>query len=118
MPSLGAEGEAHAARFLKEQGFKLIKRNYKCPAGEVDIIAREGETLVFVEVKTRGGKGFGLPQESVDFRKQRRLVRAALFYLGGLSSQPLVRFDIVALCRIEGKFEVEHICDAFGMETH
>jgi putative endonuclease len=115
MRSLGDRGERQAVRFLKEQGYIIIKRNYKCPPGEVDIIARDGETLVFVEVKTRSGTGFGLPQEAVDRRKQKRLVNIAYHYIGRFAEPPPVRFDIVAVMKGEdGGFRLEHFPDAFS----
>jgi putative endonuclease len=117
MRSLGADGERRAVRFLKKLGYQIVKRNYKCPPGEVDIIARDGETLVFVEVKARSGTGFGLPQEAVDRRKQRRLVNVAFHYIGRLSEQPPVRFDIVTVMQgRDGSFRVEHFPDAFGRQ--
>ncbi len=116
MPSFGARGEVVAARHLRENGFNILKRNYKCPAGEVDIIAREGETVVFVEVKARSGTGFGLPCEAVDRRKQERLIRIAHHYLSRLDEQPPARFDVVSVMRKSDRtYRIEHIRDAFGM---
>jgi len=117
MRSLGDSGERQAVQFLKKQGYQIVKRNYKCPSGEVDIIARDGETLVFVEVKTRTGTAFGLPQEAVDRRKQKKLVNVAFHYIGRLKEPPSMRFDIITVMQgEEGDFRLEHFPDAFDME--
>ena len=78
---LGRRGEAIAVSFLKRQGYKIIERNYRSKLGEIDIIAREKDNIVFVEVKTRRSDDFGLPQEAVSYRKQYRLTKIALGYL-------------------------------------
>lgn len=115
MLSLGRRGESRAARYLKGLGYRIIRRNYKSPSGEVDIIAMDGETLVFVEVKARKGDSFGSPGEAVGPRKQKKIIEAALFYMGSLRSQPPARFDVVGI-RLRGwRAEVEHIKDAFGL---
>lgn len=79
--ALGAYGEEVAAAYLCEQGYTLIERNFRCPLGEIDIIAKKRLDLVFVEVKTRRSTLFGLPQEAVGAHKQRQLMRAAQWYL-------------------------------------
>jgi putative endonuclease len=95
---LGKIGERHAARFLSKAGFAIVARNYRTPLGEIDIVARDGETLAFIEVKTRSSRAFGLPQEAVDCRKQRQLIRAAQVFLKA-HGEPAVpcRFDVVAV---------------------
>ena len=112
----GQIGEAAAAAFLAEQGMQIIKRNYRCPLGEIDIIARDGRELVFVEVRTRSSSTFGTPKETVDQRKQMRLRCLAAYYLSrpGLDKQPC-RFDVVAVCldRREKVAKLEHIRGAF-----
>jgi len=113
--ALGKWGEAAAAKFLRKRRMKILARNVRTPVGEIDIIAREGNTLVFVEVKTRRSGLFGLPQEAVGPTKQRQLRRAAQWYLGdghGKGLQP--RFDVVAVRVGENGPEIEHIPDAFG----
>jgi len=95
---LGRLGEDRAVRYLQREGFEILQRNYRSPFGEIDIIAREEETLVFVEVKTRSTKAFGLPQEAVNRRKQRQLIRTAQAYLGEKGGVlPPCRFDVIAL---------------------
>jgi putative endonuclease len=78
---LGQRGEALAARRLEAEGYRLLERNYRCPAGEVDLVAMDGECLVFVEVRTRRGDLWGTPEESVTRAKQLRLVQVAEHYL-------------------------------------
>lgn len=73
----GQEQEAKAACFLKTQGYQILERNYRCKKGEIDLIAREGQYLVFVEVKYRSTNESGLPEEAVDLRKQRQISRVA-----------------------------------------
>jgi len=113
MKSLGDRGEKLAAGFLKKSGLKILKRNYTSPTGEIDIIARDGDTVVFVEVKTRTDDQFGPPEQAVGGRKQQKIRTAALHYLQGLKEQPAARFDIVSIYVRGDKEEVEHIKDAF-----
>ena len=114
--SLGRWGEDEAVRFLRRVGMKIVARNLRTPVGEIDIIARHGRTLVFIEVKTRRGAAFGTPQEAVGPFKQRQILRTAQWYLAsgaGRGLQP--RFDVVAVRpAAAGGAEVEHIPDAFG----
>ena len=94
----GREGEELAVRFLKKSGYGIVERNYRCPYGEIDIIARDGKVLVFVEVKARTSGAFGLPKESVGRRKQRHIIRASAEYMAknGLAESP-ARFDVVSI---------------------
>ena len=95
----GAEAEATARTYLEARGLRTLTRNFRTPRGELDIIMRDGETLVFVEVRYRATRAFGLAQETVDRRKQLKLVTAAQFYLRTRpreASRPC-RFDVVAL---------------------
>lgn len=95
---LGKRGENAAAAFLERHGFDIIERNWTCPAGEVDIIASNGHSLHFVEVKTRNGTGCGFPEEAVDEEKRQRYERIAEFYLKGYAQTEIaVRFDIIAI---------------------
>jgi len=79
--AVGAYGERVAERFLVESGLVVLERNWRCPLGEIDIVAREGDALVFCEVKTRSGPVWGRPDEAVDERKLSRLRRTALRWL-------------------------------------
>ncbi len=114
--SLGRWGEEEAARFLRRLGMKIVERNLRTPVGEIDIVARQGKTLIFVEVKTRRSDAFGTPQEAVGPAKQRQIIRAAQWYLGdgrGRGLQP--RFDVVAVYPDLNGARLEHIADAFGL---
>lgn len=115
--SLGRWGEEEAAKYLRRLGMKIVERNFRTPVGEIDVIARQGGTLVFIEVKTRRSALFGAPQEAVGRAKQRQIVRTAQWYLGsgrGKGLQP--RFDVIAVRQgKDGAAELEHIQNAFGV---
>lgn len=95
---IGKKGEDLAVAHLRKQGYKLIERNYRRRFGEIDIIARDGEVLVFIEVKTRQTLSHGSPSEAVAWRKQTQISKGALDYLqrNNLFDQP-ARFDVVAV---------------------
>jgi putative endonuclease len=112
---LGRLGEEEAARFLEARGFRIIERGFRAMRGEIDIIAWDGETLVFVEVKTRTGPECGPPEEAVTPSKQRQIRRIAeaFLYDRGWGS-PFCRFDVVAIdVEADESFTVRHIPDAF-----
>lgn len=96
--------EQKAAAYLKKQGYVILETNYRCRQGEIDLIAREGETLVFVEVKYRSRTGSGDPSEAVDGKKQSRISRCALYYLmkRGVVDVPC-RFDVICVTGKDGK---------------
>ncbi len=79
--SLGDRGEKIAASYLKKRGYKIIDRNFRCKLGEIDIVAYDGKTLVFVEVRTKRSTQFGSPECSVSFKKQKKLISLANFYI-------------------------------------
>jgi putative endonuclease len=91
----GLEAEEAAARLLESKGLAIVARNYRTRFGEVDLVAREGATLVFVEVRRRSSRAFGGAAASVDARKQARIVAAARHYLARLGAEPACRFDVV-----------------------
>lgn len=95
---LGEWGERRAEEFLRAQGYRVVERNWRCSAGEVDLIAWEGEYLVFVEVRTRRGRSYGTPEESVTSAKQAKLIALAQMYMQG---HPQLRcnwrIDVVAV---------------------
>ncbi len=93
----GAAAEALAARFLAARGLAVVERNYRCRGGEIDLIVRDGKTLVFVEVRLRRNQAFGGAAESITATKRRRLRLAAQHYLGGLAREPPCRFDAILL---------------------
>ncbi len=93
---LGRWGEAVAAAFLRKQGYRIVEQNFTCPLGEIDIVARQGERLVFVEVKTKAVAGILPPRYSVDRSKQRQIVRVSRWYLKEKkASRARCRFDVV-----------------------
>ena len=95
--ALGDRGENVAARYLRNQGYKIILRNFRCDLGEIDIIARDNKTLVFVEVKTRAYDD-PTPEEQVNAHKQMQIQKAAKYYLSRYGiPQPPARFDVVAV---------------------
>ncbi len=118
--TLGTEGERLAARYLAGKGYRVIARNFRFLRNEIDIIAADGETLCFIEVKTRASLDKGHPAEAVTRRKQQEIVRAASGYLAGLGVEaPACRFDVIAIIanRMDGpliiEYELEHIRAAF-----
>lgn len=110
----GKVGEDDAVRWLESQGFRIVERNVVNHGGEIDLVAREGETLCFVEVKARATDAYGPAIAAVDFRKQRRISRAAALYLAmkGHRDTPC-RFDVLGLDRSAGGWRYTLIRDAF-----
>ncbi len=102
--------EERACEYLRSLGYLIVARNWRWPGGEVDIVARDRDTLVFVEVKARSTARFGHPAEAVDQRKQRRLIAAARAFLGRDLGKVPVRFDVVAILGDE----IRHLRGAFG----
>ena len=97
----GAAAEALAASYLATRGLTIVQRNYRCRGGEIDLIARDGEVLVFVEVRLRRNRAFGTAAESITAAKRRRLRLAARHYLAQLGREPPCRFDAVLLDALE-----------------
>ena len=113
--NLGRQGEDIAAEYLRSKGFQIEARNFRQKSGEIDIICRDGDTLVFVEVKTRKDSEFGHPTESVTSRKQQQISRTALLYLSinSLHDEP-VRFDVIGvICSQAASPDITHIEGAF-----
>ena len=114
MKALGTKGENLAVTFLKKKGYKIIARNYKTFIGEIDIIAKDGNTTVFIEVKTRKNDSFGYPFEAVNNKKRQKLKNLALLYLKNKGQEFPARFDVLSIFYIKnGKEAIEHIKDAF-----
>lgn len=112
--AIGKHGELLAVEFLKKNGYKILENNFRCKYGELDIIALEGNTLAFIEVKTRRDDRFGPPKLSVDLRKQKRLSKTALSYLSQKRlTNHQARFDVVGISIIGDKTEIELIRNAF-----
>ena len=112
MTDRGQLTEDFAAAYLEQRGLELVERNYRCRFGEIDLIVRDGQTLVFVEVRMRTSERFGGAAASITATKRARLVRAARHYLSKLRSTPACRFDALL---IEGDPpRIDWIRDAFG----
>lgn len=114
---LGIQGEELAASYLEQAGLKIVARNYRCRGGEVDIIARDGKTLVFVEVKSRRNLAYGVPQLAVTPFKQRQISKAALTWLAKNRQQDVpARFDVIAILLTSNcSHRIEHIRNAFDL---
>jgi putative endonuclease len=110
----GADGEDVAAAFLRARGLTIVERNFRCRAGEIDVIALDGRTIVFGEVRTRRGRAHGSALESVTAAKQRQVARVASFYLARhhLHAHP-VRFDVVSVEMRAFTVAITHLADAF-----
>ena len=115
--TIGARGEELATAYLRDQRYTILERNFRCKGGEVDIVARDGKTLVFVEVKTRRSDAYGVPQLAVTPFKQRQISKAALTWLAKqrLTDSP-ARFDVIAIVLHDpGKPVIEQIRNAFDL---
>ena len=114
----GELGERAARKELKRRGLKFLTANFRSPRGEIDLVFRDGDCLVFVEVKTRSSEEWSRPAAAVDKERRGRLTRAGLDYLRRLRNPPVkVRFDIVEVLLTDGKVrEVRHLENAFAME--
>ena len=111
--SFGRLGEDLAAKFLEDEGYQILERNWSFRQTEVDIIAKWYEFLVFVEVKTRKGNSYGEPYTAVDIRKQRALIFAAERYIFSHNFDLEVRFDIVSIIIDQDRTAIDHIKEAF-----
>lgn len=113
---LGRLGEQMAEAFLCARQYRMIARNYRCPLGEIDLVVRDGPTLVFVEVRSQTGQAFGDPLESVTLRKQRQIAKAAAHYVMAhrLEEQPM-RFDVIGIRWIDGMPHFSHVKAAFDL---
>ena len=110
---LGNQGEDFASSFLAEKGYKIVSRNWKLGANEIDIIAENKEFIVFIEVKTRSENFLEHPYTAVTSSKQKTIIRLADNYIRKYNIDKESRFDIIALIKNNDKFEIEHIENAF-----
>jgi len=108
----GGPAEELAAAFLEREGLSILQRNYRCRFGEIDLVARSGATLVFVEVRARKSDDFGGAAGSITAAKRRRLVATARHYLAAQRSERACRFDVVLVHGSERR--IEWLSDAFG----
>ena len=107
---IGKKYEDEAVNFLKKLNYKIIEQNFKLlPIGEIDIIAKDKKTIVFVEVKYRKTKKFGTPAEFVTKSKQNKVIKTALCYIKQNKIKADIRFDVISICQTE----IEHIKNAF-----
>lgn len=110
----GRQAEDLARKYLRGRGLDIIEANYRCPIGEIDLVCRDGGTVVFVEVRSRSGRSKGLPQESITKTKRQRLVRLAQWYLKDRKTpRTSARFDVVAVLWTEGEAKLRWIVNAF-----
>ena len=111
---IGDLGEKAAEEMLAAQGYRIVARKHRCPRGEVDLVAEQGDLLVFVEVRTRASVVFGAPEETVGAAKQQRLVRAARDFLARWRGPPRsARFDVVAVVDEPAGPRLTHFPGAF-----
>ena len=116
--AVGILGERLAFSYLKKRGYKILLVNYKSPVGEIDLVVRDGSSLVFVEVKTRRTEAMGVPAESVTFHKRRQIAKAAQYYLKQFNILDIAcRFDVVSIFLLsETMPRIERIQNAFNEE--
>jgi putative endonuclease len=113
---LGKWGEDLALKKVKKLGYRCLARNYRCPLGEVDLIAKDGDTLVFVEIKTRRGRSLEYAKEAVNRHKRRQLSRVALAYMKEKGFADMrARFDVVVINLNKGSEEIEVVRNAFDL---
>jgi len=110
----GHRGQDAAMKFLLSKGMTLLEANFRIPSGEIDLIMRDGEYIVFIEVKYRQNLEYGLPREAIGYRKQQRIKKTALYYIvrRNLQNQDF-RFDAVELLDTSGGLTINHIENAF-----
>lgn len=110
----GKKGESIASSYLKKSGYRILETNYRCAMGEIDIIARDKDVLVFVEVKTRSSEELGYPEQAVHIRKQKKISQLALWYLEeNKLTGAKARFDVVAVTMSGDGEEIKLIQNAF-----
>ena len=117
--SAGKKGEDYVCRYLKKNGAEILCRNYSCRFGEIDIIAKKGDILIFTEVKMREENALVLPVEAVDIRKQQRILKAAQAYIKFSSCLLQPRFDVAAVTSKNGRpVLVEYYENAFSAKEN
>lgn len=111
---IGAGGEQAAVDYLEKKGYRILKQNYRTCGVEIDLVAQKNDIVCFIEVKTRGTEDFGLPEEYVDFRKRKRIIRGARVFLAKKAyADARVRFDIISVVYQGRHPTINHIEDAF-----
>ncbi len=113
---IGQAGEKAVVSYLKKKAYKILEQNFKCPVGEIDIIAKEKKTIVFVEVKTRRSLSFGSARMAITQKKQRKISMAALYYLKtNHQMDQRARFDVVTVLSTGEENAIDHIQNAFEL---
>jgi putative endonuclease len=116
--TVGRAGEEAAVQYLLQRGYRILQRNYRCRVGEIDLVAQDGGTLVFIEVKTRRSQRFGPAASAVTFEKQRHVIKASQMYMTQMKkAYGLCRFDVVAVEMDAHGLHIELIKDAFQLPT-
>lgn len=111
---MGTAGELMAVDYLKRNGYNIVKKNYRCRLGEIDIIARKDKTTVFIEVKRRSSSKMGMPHEAVEYRKQRQIIKVAFYYAQKYRQfDSSMRFDVVEI--LGG--QINHMVNAFQVPS-
>jgi putative endonuclease len=113
MNTLGREGEDIALAFFRKKGYRIVEKNFRTVFGEIDIIARDRDVLVFIEVKTRADDSFGSPFEAVDRRKREKIRKVALCFMKKLKKEVPARFDVLSIESVGADRRIEHKKDAF-----
>ena len=110
---VGKQGEDEAVKYIQNQGYKIIQRNFECRQGEIDIVAKDNNEYVFIEVKTRQNFNYGRPVDAVTEQKQKHILKATKYYLylHKLENQ-YVRFDVIEVYKSSNKFYINHIKQA------
>lgn len=112
--TLGDRGEAYAAAYLRQNGYRILTRNYRTKIGEIDLIADDHGTLVFIEVKTRSSVRYGMPAEAVHYKKKQKIIQTAYCYLHAQHRENvLCRFDVLEVYAVGDRWSVHQIKGAF-----
>ena len=110
---LGVKGEILACEFLQQQGYIILEINWRFSRVDIDIIAKQNQTIIFVEVKTHSSEHFGFPENAVDIPKQKNMATAAEEYMEQNNIETDVRFDVISIVMKNNKPDIHHIQDAF-----
>ncbi len=113
LKDLGKKGEDIAVALCRDKGYVVLEQNYRTPHGEIDIIAKDGNIFVFIEVKARRGDAFGAPFEAVTLRKRKKISKVAMSYLKRFRKEMPVRFDVISISMTDENLHPEYIQDAF-----
>ena len=112
--ALGDRGEAYAANYLRQNGYRILTCNYRTKIGEIDLIAEDQDTLVFIEVKTRSSLRYGMPAEAVNYKKKQKIIQTAYWYLCAQHRENAIcRFDVLEVYAVGDRWNVHQIKNAF-----